>query len=467
MGWLGWPDSRVRHLDHGTTGVVTRRAQSDGRERAPRTTAGASSEVSARIAACPVPRPPPPRHRWSAVPTSSPRPRCSPTSSGTRPLWHSRALADRVGGPVWLKCENLQRTGSFKIRGAYTRIARLTDDERARGVVAASAGNHAQGVALAARLLGCSATVFMPETAPLPKVAATRAYGAEVRLGGPTLTEALVAASEHAGADRRRCSSTPSTTPTSSPGRARSAWRSSSSARTSPPSSSAPAAAGCVVRHRRGGEGPPARRPGRRRAGRDGGGVPRLAGRGPARWRWPAMATMADGIAVASPGRPHPRPRRRAWSTRCARSPRRTCPARCCSAWSGPSSWSSRPAWPRSRRCSAEPRAFAPPVVAVVSGGNIDPVLLLKVVQHGMAAAGRYLSLRLRVPDRPGSLAAPAGRAGRGRRQRARGRARAHRPAAATSARSRSSSSWRRAAPTTPRRSPAALSRAGYPVEHD
>src|SRR3954452_10688972 len=114
------------------------------------------------------------------------------------PLWHSRGLADRVGGPVWLKCENLQRTGSFKIRGAYTRISRLTDAERARGVVAASAGNHAQGVALAARLLGAKATVFMPESAPLPKLAATRAYGAEVRLIGQTLTDALVAAAEHA-----------------------------------------------------------------------------------------------------------------------------------------------------------------------------------------------------------------------------------------------------------------------------
>src|SRR3712207_5316258 len=99
---------------------------------------------------------------------------------------------------LFRSCENLQRTGSFKIRGAYTRISRLSEAERARGVVAASAGNHAQGVALAARLLGCSATVFMPETAPLPKVAATRSYGAEVRLGGPTLTEALVFASEHA-----------------------------------------------------------------------------------------------------------------------------------------------------------------------------------------------------------------------------------------------------------------------------
>src|SRR5687768_18507736 len=104
------------------------------------------------------------------------------------PLEPSRPLTARLGGPAWLKCENLQRAGSFKIRGAYTRIARLTDAERARGVVAASAGNHAQGVALAARQLGAEATVFMPETAPLPKVAATRGYGAVVRLGGPTLT---------------------------------------------------------------------------------------------------------------------------------------------------------------------------------------------------------------------------------------------------------------------------------------
>src|SRR3954453_17997040 len=79
------------------------------------------------------------------------------------PLEHSRALADRVGGDVWLKCENLQRTGSFKIPGAHTRISRLSPAERARGVVAASAGNHAQGVALAARELGAKATVFMPE----------------------------------------------------------------------------------------------------------------------------------------------------------------------------------------------------------------------------------------------------------------------------------------------------------------
>jgi len=78
------------------------------------------------------------------------------------PVLHSRVLSEAVAGPVYLKCENLQRTGSFKVRGAYVRIARLSDAERSRGVVAASAGNHAQGVAFAAGLLGCEATVVMP-----------------------------------------------------------------------------------------------------------------------------------------------------------------------------------------------------------------------------------------------------------------------------------------------------------------
>src|SRR4051794_7315458 len=78
------------------------------------------------------------------------------------PLIHSRPLSEFTGVPSWLKCENQQRAGSYKVRGAYTRIARLSDAERRRGVVAASAGNHAQGVALAAEMLGTSATVFMP-----------------------------------------------------------------------------------------------------------------------------------------------------------------------------------------------------------------------------------------------------------------------------------------------------------------
>jgi len=78
------------------------------------------------------------------------------------PMESSRPLSERVAGPVYLKCENLQRTGSFKIRGAYVRIARLSEAELAAGVVAASAGNHAQGVALAASLVGTTAQVYMP-----------------------------------------------------------------------------------------------------------------------------------------------------------------------------------------------------------------------------------------------------------------------------------------------------------------
>src|SRR5690348_17446941 len=107
------------------------------------------------------------------------------------PLLHSRVLSEAVSGSVYLKCENLQRTGSFKVRGAYARIARLSDAERARGVVAASAGNHAQGVAFAAGRLGCAATVVMPAGAPLPKVQATRGYGADVILHGTCVEDAL------------------------------------------------------------------------------------------------------------------------------------------------------------------------------------------------------------------------------------------------------------------------------------
>ena len=112
----------------------------------------------------------------------------------TTPVWPSRILSKMAGGTTLLKCENLQRTGSFKIRGAYNRIARLSQEQRSRGVVAASAGNHAQGVALGASLLGVRSTVFMPAVAPLPKVEATKKYGAQVILEGAVYDEAYAAA---------------------------------------------------------------------------------------------------------------------------------------------------------------------------------------------------------------------------------------------------------------------------------
>ncbi|MBM7051447.1 threonine ammonia-lyase [Rothia sp. ZJ1223] len=114
------------------------------------------------------------------------------------PVAHSRALENKVGSPVFFKAENLQRSGSFKVRGAYVRMAKLSDAEKARGVVAASAGNHAQGVALAASKLGIKARIYMPQGAALPKIAATRDHGAEVVLFGKTVDEALAEAKRFA-----------------------------------------------------------------------------------------------------------------------------------------------------------------------------------------------------------------------------------------------------------------------------
>ncbi len=98
------------------------------------------------------------------------------------PVVTSRTLDARVGAAAFLKCENLQRMGAFKFRGAYNRIAQLSPAERAGGVVAFSSGNHAQGVALAARICGVPAAIVMPSDAPASKLAATRGYGAEVVL---------------------------------------------------------------------------------------------------------------------------------------------------------------------------------------------------------------------------------------------------------------------------------------------
>jgi len=114
------------------------------------------------------------------------------------PVLPAKRLARQVGGELWLKLENLQVTGSFKVRGAVNRLDALTDAERDAGVLAASAGNHAQAVAWAARRFGIKATLFMPVEAPLAKIAAVREYGGEVRLVEGMLEEAFTAARAHA-----------------------------------------------------------------------------------------------------------------------------------------------------------------------------------------------------------------------------------------------------------------------------
>ena len=319
------------------------------------------------------------------------------------PLEYSRALSERVGSEVFLKCENLQRAGSFKIRGAYTRMARLTEAEQARGVVAASAGNHAQGVALAAQLLGLHSKVYMPLGAPMPKLIATRAYGAEVEQVGLTIDDCLVAAH---------------------------AWAAQTGAVLIHPFDHPDIVAGqgtcgleildqcpdvrtIVVCTGGGGllagiaVAVKAVRPDVRvvgvqaeqaaaypmslRAGRP---VP-----------LETMSTMADGIAVGTPGivpyavvaelvdtvdTVSEADLSRALLFLLERAKLVVEPAGAAAV---------------ARLLEPSSRQFEGPVVAVLSGGNIDPLLMLRIIRHGMVAAGRYLQFSVRMPDKPGSLA--------------------------------------------------------------
>ena len=320
----------------------------------------------------------------------------------TTPLNGSRPLSAAVGGPVSLKCENLQRTGSFKLRGAYVRMARLTEQERAHGVVAASAGNHAQGVALAAQLLGIRSTVYMPEAAPLPKVAATSAYGAQVRLHGATLTEALLEA--HAFAERTGAVLIhPYDHPDVIAGQGTVGLE---------VLEQCPDVRTVVVCTGGGGlvAGVAAAVKGLRPD------VQVVAAQAAGAAAWPAslaagrpvpltsMLTMADGIAVACPGL-HTFPHVRDLDDRVVTVDEDAL-SRALLLCLERAKLVVEPAGAAAVAAVLEdPGAFAPPVVAVVSGGNIDPLLLSKVIRHGLVAAGRFLSLRVAVPDRPGSLA--------------------------------------------------------------
>ena len=318
------------------------------------------------------------------------------------PMLHSRVLSETVSGSVYLKCENLQRTGSFKVRGAYARIARLSDAERARGVVAASAGNHAQGVAFAAGRLGCAATVIMPAGAPLPKVQATRGYGADVILHGTcvedTLSEALAFA-ERTGAvfihpyDHpdivagqgtlgveiiEQCPQVRTVVvPVGGGGLA--AGITVAVKALDPEITVVGVQAEAVAPY-----------PGSLAAGHP---VSVQAGR-----------TMADGIAVSRPG---------------------DIPFGIMSGYGGRVVTVTEEGLSRGLLLCLErakqvvepagaagvaallehPRGFVPPVVVLLSGGNIDPLLLVKLLRHGLTASGRYLAFRCLLPDHPGSLA--------------------------------------------------------------
>ncbi|GAA2516599.1 threonine ammonia-lyase [Rarobacter incanus] len=325
----------------------------------------------------------------------------------TTPVAYSRALSELAGTEVWLKCENLQRTGSFKIRGALVRMEGLDADQRARGVVAASAGNHAQGVALAAAALGIDATIYMPEGAALPKVAATEAYGATVKLVGVNVADALQAAAQDAQ-DTGRVLIHPFNHPDIIAGQgtiAREIVDQIPGVRTIiAPLGGGGLVAGLVRGVREIDLSP-------QQAGID------VVGVQAARFAaYPASVaagqptlvhgstTMADGIAVSEPGQVpfdiivgtakiatvEEEDISRALLHLLERSKLVVEPAGAVGV----------------AALLAHPERFSQgPVCIVLSGGNVDPTVLLRVIRHGLAAAGRYLNLRVRLIDRPGALA--------------------------------------------------------------
>jgi len=318
------------------------------------------------------------------------------------PVLRSRVLSELVGGPVFLKCENLQRTGSFKVRGAYLRIARLTDAERARGVVAASAGNHAQGVAYAAGLLETRSTVYMPEGAPLPKVQATRDYGADVVLQGSSVEDALAGAEEYAA----RTGSVlihPFEHPDIVTGQGTLGFEiieQCPQVRTVViPVGGGGLAAGVAVAIK-------SLDPAVQIIGVQSAAVAPYPASLAAGRPIPVKGapTMADGIAVSRPGE-------------LAFRLLSDCGARVVTVTEESLSRGLLLCLERAKQV-VEPAGAAgvaallehaeqmqPPIVVVLSGGNIDPLLLSKLLRHGLRAAGRFLAFRCRLPDRPGALA--------------------------------------------------------------
>jgi threonine dehydratase len=318
------------------------------------------------------------------------------------PVLHSRVLSETVAGPVYLKCENLQRTGSFKVRGAYARISRLTDAERARGVVAASAGNHAQGVAFAAGLLGCSATVVMPEGAALPKVEATRGYGAQVVLSGSCVEDAVAEAlgyAERTGAVFIHPFDHPDVVAGQGTVGFEIVEQCPQVRTVVVPVGGGGLAAGITVAIK-------SLDPSIRVVGVQAEAVApypaSLAAGHPVSVQ--AGPTMADGIAVSRPGEV-PFAILAGLAERVVTVSEESlsrglllCLER--------AKQVVEPAGAAGVAALLEhPRDFTPPVVVVLSGGNIDPLLLSKLLRHGLGAAGRYLAFRCRLPDRPGSLA--------------------------------------------------------------
>ncbi|HWB72547.1 MAG TPA: threonine ammonia-lyase [Egibacteraceae bacterium] len=317
------------------------------------------------------------------------------------PVEPSRAASDAAGVRTLLKCEHLQRTGSFKLRGAYNRIARLGDAERSRGVVCASAGNHAQGVALSASLAQVAATVFMPAAAPLPKVQATRGYGAEVVLAGDSFDDAYEASQKWAaenGAvfvhpfDHRDVIAGQGTLGLEIVDEVPDV------ATVVVPVGGGGLIAGVATAVR-------ALRPGCRVVGVQAAGAAAfpasLAAGQPCSLA--QVSTIADGIAVRTPGAlalAHVREHVDEVVTVSDEAI-----ARAVLMLVERAKQVVEPAGAAGLAAVLERAGLlVEPVVVLLAGGNVDPLLLVRIVQSGMFEEGRYFAFRTRLADRPGAL---------------------------------------------------------------
>lgn len=324
------------------------------------------------------------------------------------PIETSRYLTDVIGSPVILKCENLQRTGSYKIRGAYHRLSKLTAEERERGVVAASAGNHAQGVAFAARELGIHATIFMPVGVAIPKFQATRAYGADVVLSGSIVDETLRAAADFA-AETGAVFIPPFDHPDVIAGQGTLGLEILDEV---------PDVSTIVVPIGGGGLISGVASAVKQRAALEGRTIRVIGVQAANAAAYPAsleagepteiglVATIADGIAVSKPGILNFAIVRdavdavvtvteddiaRALLVLLERAKLVVEPAGA--------------AGVAAILAGLVPADDEGSVVAILSGGNIDPLLMQRVIAHGLAASDRYLRLTIMLPDRPGQLA--------------------------------------------------------------
>jgi threonine dehydratase len=300
------------------------------------------------------------------------------------PVYSSETLSRLTGRAVHLKAENLQRTGSFKVRGAVSKIGTLTDEQRATGVVAASAGNHGQAVAWAAREAGVAARIYVPQDAPMSKVEACRNYGADLLMTGAHFEDALAAAhaySEDAGVTFLHPYEDPSVIAGQGTIGVEIVEQVRDAGVVLIPVGGGGLAAGISLALR-------AALPRVRivgvQAGRDG-------------------YTIADGIAVKRPGETTSLVLDDLLDDMVAVSDDEICEAivlllertKLLVEGAGAVGVAA---------LLAGRAGGSGPAVCVLSGGNIDPTILISVMRHGLTGAGRYLVLRTHVPDRPGEL---------------------------------------------------------------